>query len=84
MAGQMGSDSDQNISFEPPPERDETVGDRIGKRFRSIENNLAAEIHAVRQTGMADPRLAAIALTHLELAFLVLDKALRIGTQPPA
>jgi hypothetical protein len=81
MAGQM-ADSDQNISLEAPPERDKTVGDHIKARFHSIEASLAEEINAVRQTGMADPRLAAVALTQLEIAFAMLQKALVVGSQP--
>ncbi len=61
----------------------ETVGQRVARRFRSVENSLVEEIRAVASTGMADGRLVAIALTQLELAFLALGKALTTGGMTP-
>jgi hypothetical protein len=52
---------------------------RVASRFRNIETMLQADLEEVANSGFADKRLCAMAKSELEKAFLLIEKALRLG-----
>lgn len=51
----------------------------IATRWRNYEMHLVDDLEKLANSGFADRRLCAVAKTELEKAFLVIEKALRLG-----
>lgn len=51
----------------------------VASRFRNYESSLMKAIEELANSGFADKRLCAVARTDFERAFLILEKAIRIG-----